>query len=73
MKIKITKIDKRHTGNEYFTHKVIPMWQPGWTSIELSDTYRLMRQWCWETFGPSCDYEEYLKLARHRELNQRWS
>jgi len=72
MKTKIKKLDKRYTGYQHFNYTATPMWQSNWNSVDLADTQRLMRQWCWETFGPSCEYEEYRILAGHRELNERW-
>lgn len=73
MKIKTTLLDKRHTGNRYFSYLAVPLWQPNDTSIDKVDAIRQMRQWCWETFGPSCEYKEYAVLAGNgRAVNQRW-
>jgi hypothetical protein len=72
MKTKITKLDRRHTGYQHFNYMAVPNWQQNWNHVDLTDTHRLMRQWCWETFGPSCEYDEYRSLFGHRDINTRW-
>ena len=37
----------------------IPKWQMGDTNVDKIDNFRQMREWCWTTFGPSCEYKEY--------------
>ena len=47
--IKISKLDKRHTGNRWFTHRVTFEGSYPGRSINLCRA----REWLWETFGPS--------------------
>lgn len=55
----IVKLDKRHSGNQLFNYR-----------IEFNGDYRsrhenycLIRQWCWNTFGPSLERDLYLKYS----------
>lgn len=83
MKTKITKLDRRYSGNEYFKYSlpgpgneyfnymaVVKGFSGGVNAI---DHFRNLRQWCWETFGPSCELSEYTILASNdKPVNERW-
>lgn len=74
MKTKISKLDKRHTGHHHFTYMAVPKWQIGDTNVDKIDNFRQMREWCWTTFGASCEYKEYHILAGNdRDVNPRWA
>ena len=57
--LKISKLDKRHTGNQWFTHRVAFIGQYPGKAINLCRA----REWLWETFGPSREVRSigYLK------------
>ena len=69
MKIKIQKMDGRHNGNTYFTYMAL---MSHYQKSENMAIVRDIRQWCWEQFGPSCEYYEYEDIARVGEVNPRW-
>ena len=72
--IAINKLDKRYTGYQYFTYSVIAVWNPNWRdAADRVATFCEMRTWCWETFGPSCELSEFMKLANREDgVNPRW-
>ena len=55
---KITKMDRRHTGNELFSHYINYniYFNAGRTSISMNEVNFLKaRVWFWEKFGPSAE------------------
>lgn len=61
--MKIGKTDKRYSGHPHFKHFVA-----FGTSAEIIQ-FNNIRQWCWETFGPSSELEIYHKIP---EPNKSW-
>lgn len=51
----ITKMNKRHTGNQYFTHY--------FNFYAIEPNFSEVRIWCWETWGASTELSEWLKDA----------
>jgi hypothetical protein len=49
IKIKVSKLDRRHTGVHWFTHRVVFEGSYRGCAMNLSRA----REWLWETFGPS--------------------
>lgn len=49
-KIKTFKLDKRYVGHEYFQYS------ENFTRREKDDFIQ-RRNWCWQTWGPSCEIE----------------
>jgi len=49
-------------------------WQPSWQQGDRTAKFCEMRQWCWETFGPSCSLNEFMELMIHNKpiVNERW-
>jgi hypothetical protein len=45
---KITELDKRYTGGNYFKYSIEFLYQQGPLFCEV-------REWCWDTWGPSCE------------------
>jgi len=73
MKTKIIKLDKRYNGHEYFSFMATP--QNKHVNMNLDTVIHIteMRQWCWETFGPSCELSEYSMLVLHdMPVNPHW-
>jgi hypothetical protein len=58
----ITRMDRRHTGNRYFTH----YFEFYSTEFNFSE----VRIWCWETWGPSCELEYRWRVGT--SANPRW-
>lgn len=48
--LKIKEIDKRFTGGDKFSYCIDFNYRDGNQFIER-------RNWCWETWGPSCEYK----------------
>ena len=72
MKTKIKKLDGRYSGNEYFNYMAVVN-GPIWPSVDTIEHFRNLRQWCWETFGPSCELSEYTILSfNDKPVNERW-
>lgn len=67
---KITKLDGRHTGHEWFTHAInynvyIPGQYQYRTTADNESLFLDHRVWCWENFGPSCELRLFDSIA-HR-------
>ena len=60
MKFKLEKLDGRHKGSSLFTHRAVVQ---GSKKLEKYKDFLKLRQWCWETWGPSCEREIYIPLA----------
>lgn len=76
MKVNIKKMDKRHTGNQYFNYLATI---PRHIRVGLKPRYQHvmdfveLRMWCWENFGASCEYSEYALLTDDNiDCNPRW-
>ena len=80
MKFKITKLNKRNTWHQFFTHRVEILRTPLGT-LRTPGQYKVanfnkVRLWCWDNFGPSCEtYQwEQLKATPEAELaNNEWA
>jgi len=57
---KIKKMDARYNGSGYFTH-VIDYGGKYGTSL----TFQQHRVWFWESFGPSCEIEAFMRLGKN--------
>lgn len=76
-----TKLDRRHTGFgewKYFIDRP-PIYDQGKfiTAFETKQIFFMWRSWCWETWGPSKELEEWLDALRNPMLipfcqNQNW-
>lgn len=82
VKYRITKLDKRFTGYPWFTHHItithpknafLGQYEKRDTIIEFSK----IREWCWSTWGPSCELYDYTYMKRANvdnfNLNEYWS
>lgn len=49
------ELDKRHSGYGTFAYRV----QVTGTKSNRMVEFDRVRQWCWETFGPSCERDSY--------------
>jgi len=69
MKFKIEKLDGRHKGNSSFTHRAVVL---GLTADRFID-FLTLREWCWNTWGPSCEREIYLNTHFNKIKNNSWA
>jgi len=66
MAINIQKLDARHNGHWYFTHRV----EISGNWDQRREQFVQMREWCWENFGPGVerdlvDHKPETKWAWH--------
>ena len=78
MKLTIKKTDKRHTGHYHWQYVVIveriPTTLFGKPSIlQKIDNLNTIREWCWTTYGPSCELEFWLAINEAgANKNEHW-
>lgn len=68
MKLTIKKTDKRHTGHKEWQYLVIVERSPktpfgNLTMVQKALDLNTIREWCWNTYGPSCELELWLQLS----------
>ena len=58
MDYRITKLDKRHNGHLFYKYSVAPIWHSAYTytSTVYDQQFVNVRNWCWETWGPSTEF-----------------
>ena len=57
---KIKKMDARYNGHRHFSHLVDYGGKYGG-----SLTFQQHRAWLWNTYGPSCEIEAWIRLGKH--------
>lgn len=67
MKLTIKKTDKRHNGNQEWQYVVVVERQPitGFGNVSIiqkTTDLNSIREWCWATYGPSCELELWLNV-----------
>jgi hypothetical protein len=75
MRITVKKTDKRHTGHLSFKYYVdIRITEFGEHKLLLEKFFEI-RQWCWETWGPSREVDQYSSIegAWQGDQNKSWS
>ena len=73
--IEIRKTDKRHTGHQYFSHVLEIKSNPGkFDRAARMEELNRVREWAWQTWGPSCDREHWLLMSSGNRfpVNQHW-
>ena len=68
MKLRIEKLDGRHKGSRSFAHRAVVL---GLTADRFID-FLTLREWCWDTWGPSCEREIYLNSHYNKVRNNPW-
>lgn len=61
---KITKLNRKYTGYEYFQYIVTvehPKTNRYADTQELRQQWFALREWCWSTWGPSKELEDWLR------------
>ena len=67
--MKFKKLDRRMNGNGDFTYGVDFTYNP-----RSGPRFDHVRQWCWETFGPSVEYDIWENLDLPGETrNDKWA
>lgn len=68
MKLTIKRTDKRHTGNAEWQYLVVieraanvPFGNT--VIVQKATDLNLIREWCWSTYGPSCELELWLNIS----------
>ena len=67
MKLTIKKTDKRHSGNHEWQYLVVVerglVTRFGNTAlVQKATDLNSIREWCWTTYGPSCELELWLNI-----------
>ena len=75
MRITVKRTDKRHLGSDRFKYYVDIYPEDFSKEFKLIlEKFYECRQWCWETFGPSVEYDIWDELNSPRETrNDKWS
>ena len=71
-KLRYKELDGRHSGNGIFKYYVCtlppPTYQRFYPNTRLDFhmnkvfDFILLRNWCWDTWGPSCDFKDYVNI-----------
>lgn len=64
--MKFQRLDARYAGHQKFTHFIDFFVGPN-QAYQLNE----FRIWCWETLGPSCEYDIWKELSAEVQ-NPRW-
>lgn len=77
MYYKITKLNKRNTWYQHFSHRVeLKRHYNDHKLYEHTTNFIMLRQWCWDNFGPSVEtmYWEQLQVTDQAHLaNNKWA
>jgi hypothetical protein len=70
MKLTIKKTDKRHSGNHEWQYLVVVERMANVTfgnmaTIQKTADLNAIREWCWTTYGPSCELELWLAVPEN--------
>lgn len=79
MKFKAKKLDRRYNGSTWFNYIVEPekyvlkygisIPKPTWQ--EKAEAFSKVRQWCWETYGPTVELGMYFDTNSY--INDKWA
>jgi len=69
MKLSLEKLDGRHKGLNRLKYRVLVN---GAKPTKFQD-FCQVRQWCWETWGPSCEREIFLSLGQDNVGSVEWA
>ncbi len=67
MRFTLKKTDKRHNGNQFWQYiviieKAVNINYGRQSAIQKANDLNQIREWCWETYGPSCELDFWLML-----------
>jgi hypothetical protein len=78
MNLTIKKTDKRHTGGGQWKWLVIVERRPAVpygspAMIQKTQDLNEIRDWCWQTYGASCELEFWLRVPEDgQKRNEKW-
>ncbi len=75
MKINVKRTDRRHTGSYMFKYYV-EVKNSNYEERKLvKEKFFELRQWCWETWGPSREVDQYASIenAWTEDQNPAWA
>jgi hypothetical protein len=77
MKFEIKKTDRRHTGSQEWQYIAIinqELYSGRAGRIDRMANLNKVRDWCWETYGPSCELEFWLAVNSEKKepVNEKW-
>ena len=74
-RLQISRLDGRYNGHGYFKYFVTTVSHPqlayGYRSWVKLDHITL-REWCWQQWGPSCEWDMYRIMQYHELHNTDW-
>ena len=80
---KATKLDGRFAGYPWFTHHLTVVVPRGvaFPQYSIVKEFNKIRDWCWATWGPSCELYDYdylrraapIKTDEAYQVNEFWS
>ena len=76
MYYRVTKLNKRNTWHQHFTHRVEVMRHySDRQQFDRTANFMLLRQWCWDQYGPSVEtyYWEQLKGVLPSDFNKNYN
>lgn len=69
-RLQIHQLDSRYTGHRHFKHRVKVLGD----YVQRYQHYIKIRNWCWNTWGPSQERDIYLELAaQDKSLSIQWA
>ena len=61
---KVTKLNRKYTGYEHFQY-IVTVERPPTNRFseiqEIKQEWFALREWCWETWGPSKEIEDWIR------------
>jgi hypothetical protein len=79
MKLTVNKTDKRYTGSHIFQYVVdvknhsFPVIHNKFSKSQKFKQFQEVRDWCIQTWGMSCEREQYLQLQVNEfDVNTHW-
>lgn len=69
MTLSLEKLDGRHKGLNRLKYRILIHG----TTTDRFQTFLQIRQWCWDTWGPSCEREIFLPLANNNPGSNDWA
>ena len=74
-RVKITKLDGRYNGAGLFKYFVVTESRPDmpfgyrtWVKLD----HLTLREWCWQQWGPSCEWNMYAVMRQYQCHNTNW-
>lgn len=69
---KFKKIDKRHTAYSYFNFYAEYVFDPWNSKYAGFQQFFIIREWCWQTWGPSKEIQNWIDDENNRLYNKHY-